>query len=764
MKTLLITIGFVLMNTPSASRADVLWYQQPAARWLEALPVGNGRVGAMVFGGVAEERLALNEITFWSGQPTGANDNPKAPATFAQIRALFRAQQFKQSKLLIPNMLGRKLNYGTNLPAGDLFIVQDGVGEKTTDYRRELDLNDAVARVSFTSNGVRYTREIFASHPAGVLVLRLTADHPNSIGFTLRYQGGSFPWTAYAAAADTLEIAGRAVEKNHSDGTCGVALSSIIRVIPEGGTVIGSSDKLQVKAANSAMVLIAVHTDFHKSDPKAKSANDIAAAQRATWQQLLEQHLADYQPLYRRVVFQLDAPANENIPTDKRRAALSSRAADPALAQLFFNYGRYLTIAGSRADSPLPMHLQGLWNDSLAARMEWTCDFHLDINTQQNYWPAEVCNLSECTTPLLNLIRSLPDSGHRTAKNSYNIDHGWVCHVFTNPWGFTAPGWGEWWGLHVTGGAWISTHLWEHYQFTQDKTFLAEQAYPVLKGAAEFFLEYLYEDPRTGYLLTGPSVSPELGGETTPGCTHDREVIFELFTECIDSSRILGMDTALRAKLLAARAKLPPLKIGRNGQLQEWSLVDDGGQTNHRHTSHLVGLFPFAQITPLTTPDLAAAAATSLKLRMDRPDWEDVEWSAANAVCYCARLGQGDPAYRNLINLLASDTDSNLLCYSRGGIAGAPQNIAVIDGNTAGTAGIAELLLQSDNGELSLLPALPTAWPTGKITGLRARGGFTVDITWKDRKVVSYRVSSPISKDVSIRVDGVLKRIRSQPQ
>ncbi len=763
----LFVVGLIVLNLSSAhaapsDAAKMLWYAGPASRWLEALPVGNGRVGAMVFGGAAEEKLALNEITFWSGRGGEDHDNPKAPASYAKIRELFEAGKDRDAAPLIPNLLGRKLNYGTNLPAGDLLLKQSGVDQNVSDYRRDLDLETAIASVRFTVGGVHYLREVLASHPSGVLATRWTADRANAIRFSLGYQGGSFPWKVSTLGNDRMEIISHAFETEHSDGNCGVMSLAQVRVIAEGGTVTATADHLMVSGANAVTVLIAINTDFESKDPRAEGDRQMKLASEQGWDRLKAQHIADYQKLFHRVSLDL-GPGRNDVPTDVRRAALAKGVDDPQLAALFFQYGRYLTIAGSREDSPLPMHLQGLWNDSLAATMQWTCDFHLDINMQQNYWPAEVCNLSECAEPLFHLVESLPGPGHQTARRTYGIDHGWVCHVFTNPWGFTAPGWGEGWGLDVTGGAWIATHLWEHYQFTGDRKFLQTRAYPVLKGAAEFFLDYLFVDPKSGDLYTGPSVSPERGGETTPGCTHDRAIIYDLFTACIESSKVLGVDADLRQRLEKARAKLPPYKIGRNGQLQEWMSYDDGGKTNHRHTSHLVGLFPLAQITPLHTPELAKAAAKSLQLRMDSPDWEDVEWSAGNAVCYYARLRDGDQANKNLINLLSSDTDADLLCYSRGGVAGAPQNIAVIDGNTSGTAGIAEMLLQSQNGEIALLPALPSAWPEGSVTGLRARGGFTVDIVWKKGTVQSYRIASPSPTDVKVRVNGKTIIVRSKP-
>jgi alpha-L-fucosidase 2 len=746
-------------NTPAA---NMLRYENPATYWLESLPVGNGRIGAMVFGGVASEKIALDDTTFWSGSPDDHNDNPGGPAAFAEIRRLFVAGKYQDTEKLIPKLFGRNHNYGTNLPAGNLLLDQTGVDGPVTGYRRGLSLDDAVAFVQFTAQGTTFRREVIASHPGQIIAMRLTADHPGSIGFTLGYDPQDLPSTTTTRGNDTLLIAASAFEKNQSDGKTGVALQARVRVIPDGGKLSADAGKIRLDGANAATILVAIDTSYRNPDPATVAEKQLADAEAKTWPQLLADHTADYKPLFDRVTLTLGDGSKDETPTDARLAAVRKGVSDPGLSALFFQYGRYLLIAGSRADSPLPMHLQGIWNDGLAAKMAWTCDYHLDINTQQNYWPAEVCNLSECADPLFRLIESLQAPGHVTAKKTYGIDHGWVAHTFTNPWGYTSPGGGFEWGLHVTGGAWIATHLWEHYLFTGDKKFLADQAYPVLKGSAEFFLDYLFVDPATGKLLTGPSISPERGHETDPGAMHDREMIWQIFTDCIEGSKILGIDDDFRARCEAARAKLPPFKIGRNGQLQEWFRTDDGGKTNHRHTSHLAALFPLSQINPHDTPDLAKAAEVSLQLRMNAKNWEDVEWSAGNAVCYYARLCDGDAANRALVNLLSTDTDNDLLTFSRGGIAGAPANIFVVDGNCAGTAGIAEMLLQSYDGEIDLLPALPKAWPDGRVTGLCARGGFTVDITWAAGKVTAYRITSAEPRDVRVRVNGEVKTVRSE--
>lgn len=758
-------------DAPAVVSPSTLWYRRPAKRWLEALPVGNGRLGAMVFGGVQRERIALNESTFWSGAPDLTHENPSGRGHLQEIRTLLFAGKFREATdLMQRHLLGRQGNYGTHLPVGDLLIEMEHPQEDVSGYVRELALDEASATVEYKMGRTRYRREVVASNPEGVIAVRLTADRPGALSFRVRIKGAQESTRVTSEGTQTLRFTADARESKHSNGKSGVSLAGRIRAEAKGGTVSTRGDAIEVTGATAATLWVAMATTFTENEPSPRCDQQIAKASAISYATLRRRHVQDHQALYRRVALELGTSSKVALATDERLARVRRGAEDPELSALFFQYGRYLLIAGSRPDSPLPTNLQGIWNDNIACNMGWTCDFHLDINTQQNYWPAEVANLSECHEPLFRLIDSLRAPGRRTANLVYGA-RGWVCHVFTNPWGFTAPGWSLGWGLHPTGGIWIATHLWERYLFTRDRAFLHQQAYPIMKEAAEFFLDYMVKHPKHGWLVTGPSTSPENsfrapnGGDYSEsmGPTCDMVLVRELFTACIESSRMLNRDDELRARLEAARALLPPLRIGRHGQLMEWLEDFEEAAPNHRHTSHLIALHPAAQITPRSTPELARAARVTIDRRLGQPNWEDVEWSRGNLINYHARLGDGEAAHHHLLGLLRHDTELDLLTYSRGGIAGAQENVFCVDGNSAGTAGIAEMLLQSHGGEIELLPALPKAWPKGRVRGLRARGNVTVDFDWKDGKVVSFRLTSPDATAVPVRFNGVVRKLVPKP-
>ena len=758
-------------STPARQNPWMLWYRSPANRWLDALPLGNGRLGAMIFGGVDQEVVALNESTVWSGSSNASSINPTAREYLGEIRQLLFNGKYAEANVLCGKHLGgREDSYGTHLPMANLLIDQAASPAGTvSDYRRSLDLETGLASAQYSTGGVLWSREIFASNPDNIIAIRIRTNKPGQVSLAVSLDPKDLPGEVHARNDNTLVLMGSAWEKRHSDGHIGVNFQTMVRVVAEGGSTAPNGTKIEIRNADAVVLLVAANTSYLGADFPRLCDSHIEAAVKKGYAMLRDAHMADHQRLFHRVNIDLGGSEATQKPTDERLEAVRAGGEDPQLSALFLQYGRYLLIAGSRENSPLPMNLQGIWNDNLAANMVWTCDFHLDINTQQNYWPVEVCNLPESGEPLFKLVESLAEQGRSTARDMYGAQ-GWVCHVYTNAWGFTAPGVGIEWGPFVTGGIWTASHLWEHYLFTRDEAFLAKRAYPVLKSAAEFFLNYMVEDPKHHWLVTGPSISPEnqflspdgkrCSVAMGPAC--DQALVSGLFSSCIEGSKVLGVDAEFRSRLTAARAKLAPLQIGKHGQLQEWLEDFDEPAPNHRHTSHLVALYPLNQITPERTPELAKAARVTIERRTGQKNWEDVEWSRANLINFFARLQDGNSAHKHLLGLLREDTDKNLMTFSRAGIAGAHDNIFAIDGNTAGAAGMAEMLLQSHD-DIHLLPALPDAWPFGSVSGLRARGGIEVALQWKAGTLTSAAVASQSGGKCKVRYRGQLAALDLKP-
>ena len=613
---------------------------------MESLPVGNGRLGAVVFGGVQTERLALNESTLWSGAPSKNNINPNGRKSLDKIRQLiFDGKYGEAAELCKNNLIGRKDSYGTHLPLADLlldFHAKDF--SRVNGYVRLLDLDRGIAVTKFTAGGNRIVREVFASNPDEVLVVRMAGAKPGSLTFSVKLKNNYTPFGEISAVDnDTIVFKGHAweglrsdgkldltSEKDsvvpmtaaqimHSDGKTGVAFEGRVRVLAERGSVKAVGDSIEVAGADAVTILVAANTTYGGRDPAELSRQQIEAASEKTYGDLRKTHIADHRRLFQRVAIDLGSNEQAKLPTDERMSAIVNGTNDPQLAALFFQYGRYLMIAGSRENSPLPLNLQGIWNDNQCCRIQWTCDYHLDINQQQNYWPAQVCNLAECHEPQFKLIEMIRESGRHTAHDLYDA-RGWVAHTITNAWGYTAPGWGLLWGFNVTGGLWLANDLWQHYQFTGDKNFLATRAYPTLREAAEFFLDYMVEHPKYGWLVTGPADSPEnnfrpAGGgifseDMGPVC--DTVLVRDLFNACIEASQTLGIDAEFRARLEAACKKLQPLRVGKYGQLQEWMLDYEEATPNHRHASHLIALYPCDQISVRRTPELAKAAHVTI--------------------------------------------------------------------------------------------------------------------------------------------------------
>jgi len=772
-RKIIILIGLPVLITVVANAQTMqpmrLWFNKPAnasladnkngwinnEEWLKALPLGNGFLGAMVFGDVNKERIQLNEKSLWSGS-SNDSDNPNAYSSLNEIRKLLWEGKYKEATELTNksqvcqgagsgNGNGAAAPFGCFQTLGDLWL-DFGKSDAFNSYHRELDMNNGIVQVSYQQNDIQFKREIFTSFPDRALVIRLSANKKGALSFksTLnrpeRFETHSE--NGQLMMTGTL---------NNGKGGNGMNYVARLKAMATGGTVTFSKDTIVVKNADEVILLLTAATNYKPeypnyqgNDPIKTTLEQLAKATSKSFLTLLNRHTNDFSALFGKVILQLSGNDPDTIPTDIRLKNQKNKIDDFHLQEIYFQYGRYLLISSSREGS-LPANLQGIWANEIQS--PWNGDYHTDINVQMNYWPADVTNLSECYQPLTNLIESLVKPGEKTAAIQYKAN-GWCVHPITNVWGYTAPGEQASWGMHLGAGGWLCEHFWDHYTFTMDRKYL-EQVYPIMLKASQFYLDWLVKDPKTGKLVSGPAASPENAFfapdgsvcQISMGPSHDQEVICELFTNMLKASVILKDTNPLLEKIRNALQNLAMPEIGSDGRLMEWAKEYTEQEPGHRHMSHLYGLYPGSLYSLKGTPELAKAVRKSLEYRLANGGG-GTGWSRAWLISLFARLDNGDQAYKHLTTLISGSTLSNLF-------DSCPP--FQIDGNFGATAGISEMFLQSQNGYIELLPALPSVWKNGEVNGLVARGGFVINIKWKNNKLVSSRIYSRNGGACSVR-------------